>query len=321
MIIDRARAIADDVLFPSALAVDAADRVPAQHLDLLAAEGLYGEALGDDIDLAGLGAIVEALAGGCLATAFVWIQHLTPLMATAGAGRTDLAEAFASGRRRGGIGLAGLRSPRDPMRVRRAGDGYVLDGVIPWVTGWDMIDDVYVAARDDADVIHYLLVEAVAGAGLTPSAPLELVSVRASRTVDLSFSGHVVPAERLIATQPFDEWRAEDSSGSTLNGYLSTGLAARCCRLLGPGPLDTDLAAVRHALGTAEGDDVVRARADASALAMRAASALAVATGARAVRSDQHAQRLVREATFLLVFGSRPAIKAELLARLGAAPA
>jgi hypothetical protein len=32
-----------------------------------------------------------------------------------------------------------------------------------------------------------------------------------------------------------------------------------------------------------------------------------------AVLPDQHAQRLSREAVFLLVFGSRPPIKAELL--------
>jgi hypothetical protein len=34
---------------------------------------------------------------------------------------------------------------------------------------------------------------------------------------------------------------------------------------------------------------------------------------------DQHAQRLAREAVFLLVFGSRPAIKQALLRRLGVA--
>jgi len=41
-ILDLAARIADDVLFPAAMAVDAADRVPAGHLDLLAAQGLYG---------------------------------------------------------------------------------------------------------------------------------------------------------------------------------------------------------------------------------------------------------------------------------------
>ena len=52
------------------------------------------------------------------------------------------------------------------------------------------------------------------------------------------------------------------------------------------------------------------------ALAMRAATALLVRTGSSGILLDQHAQRLVREAMFLCVFGSRPPIKAGLLARL-----
>jgi hypothetical protein len=61
------------------------------------------------------------------------------------------------------------------------------------------------------------------------------------------------------------------------------------------------------------------ARAAASAFALQAAGLLTAATGARAVLHDEHAQRLVREATFLLVFGSRPTIKTALLDRLTAA--
>jgi hypothetical protein len=52
---------------------------------------------------------------------------------------------------------------------------------------------------------------------------------------------------------------------------------------------------------------------------MRAAAALVVHQGAVAVLTDQHAQRLAREALFLLVFGSRPTIKA-CLGRLLSAP-
>ncbi len=319
MLINRAREIADDVLFPSALAVDAADRIPAEHFDLLADEGLYGAPLADGMDLAGMGAIVAALAGGSLATAFVWIQHMTPLRDVAGAGREDLVPAFASGARRAGIALAGLRSPKHPMRVRRTGSTFILDGHVPWVTGWDMIDTVYVAARDDDDLIHYLLVDAVTSPSLTPT-PLELVSVQASRTVNLTFDNLAVPADRLLRTQRFEDWMAADSGGSTLNGFLSIGLATRCARLIAAdrsdSGLDAEIEAARIGLVEAGSDGVPAARAAASELAMRAASALAVSTGARAVLRDQHAQRLVREAAFLLVFGSRPAIKTDLLARL-----
>jgi hypothetical protein len=53
---------------------------------------------------------------------------------------------------------------------------------------------------------------------------------------------------------------------------------------------------------------------------MRAATALLVQAGSRGILLDQHAQRLAREAMFLLVFGSRPPIKDELLARLTSGP-
>ena len=48
----------------------------------------------------------------------------------------------------------------------------------------------------------------------------------------------------------------------------------------------------------------------------RAAATLAVVTGSRSVQPGDPAARLVREAAFLLVFGTRPAIRAALLDRL-----
>ena len=62
--------------------------------------------------------------------------------------------------------------------------------------------------------------------------------------------------------------------------------------------------------------EVAEARAAAAALAVRAAAALATAHGAGAVLRGSHPERLTREALFLLVFGSRPAIKAALMQRL-----
>jgi len=58
------------------------------------------------------------------------------------------------------------------------------------------------------------------------------------------------------------------------------------------------------------------AMAVASELAVRAVAAAVVHAGSRSIRLDQHAQRLAREATFLLVFASRPQVRAALLDRL-----
>jgi alkylation response protein AidB-like acyl-CoA dehydrogenase len=304
-----AREIADDVLFPAADEVDRADRVPAAHFDLLAAEGFYGLSRFDELAPA-----VEAFAGGCLATAFVWTQHRGPLAASAGTAWFDV---LARGECRAGIALVGLRTPQ-PLRVRRTGGDFVLDGSVPFVTGWGLVDLLMVAARDADDLVHFLFVDADPGPTVAVRR-LDLVAANASRTVTLAFDGHRVPASRLMSTEPMGEWTAADASGSALNGFLALGVAGRCCRLLGPGPLDADVAAARAVLTAAgrSGTGIAAARAMSSDVAWRAAGALTARTGSRAVLAGHPAQRLAREATLMLAFGTRPSIRDSLVARLG----
>jgi len=322
--LDRAREIAEDVLFPAALDVDRAESVPAAHLDLLAVEGFYGVSRREDLP-----AIVETLAGGCLATTFVWLQHHSPVFALAEHADPALRDAFlpglAAGERRAGIGIAGIRTGT-PLRVRPAEDGYVVDGAVPWVTGWGMIDTLYLAAIGADDVVHFLLADA--GPAPTVGAVIQrLVAVQASATVNLTYTGHRVPAGRLVHTVPYREWSSGDAGGSALNGFLALGVAGRCARLLdGSGRSDlasalrADADTCRDALLRADAATVPAARAAVSELAWRAAAQLTAQTGARSVLRDNQAQRLVREAAFLLVFGSRPAIRDALLPRLGPAP-
>ena len=59
-------------------------------------------------------------------------------------------------------------------------------------------------------------------------------------------------------------------------------------------------------------------RARTSAFAMQAATALMAHVGSRAILREEHAQRLAREAQFLLIFGNRPMIREALLAALTA---
>jgi alkylation response protein AidB-like acyl-CoA dehydrogenase len=142
------------------------------------------------------------------------------------------------------------------------------------------------------------------------------VAVNASRTALIRFDGHFVPAGRVIATVPHRDWLAQDAMHLRANGSLALGVAGRCCELIGASPLDGELASRRAALDAASPAQLPAARADASELAMRAAAALVTVQGSRAILAGQHAQRLAREALFLLVFGSRPAIKERLAGRL-----
>jgi Acyl-CoA dehydrogenase, N-terminal domain len=97
---------------------------------------------------------------------------------------------------------------------------------------------------------------------------------------------------------------------------LPLGVARRCCTLIGPSPLDDQLRRARAALDAASTETMPAARAAAAELAVRAAHTLAVRRGSSAALAGDEAERLTREAAFLLVFGSRPAIKEALLAGL-----
>jgi len=303
---------------------DASDLLPVSHLDLLAREGFYGiagpvEAGGSNLDPTTTATVVEALASGCLTTAFVWLQHRNPVRAVAASKTPSLREVWleplCQGERRAGIALAGNRPGPPILRASVPAHGdLILDGEAPWVSGWGRTDVILVTARDGDRVVS-VLVDANEGPTLHAE-PLRLVGANASGTVTLRFHDHVVPAARVVGAEPHTDVLARDATGLQLNGSLALGVVDRCCRLMGPGAFDEQLASVRRALDDATPEDLPSARAAASALALRATAALTVAHGSGSILTGQHPQRLAREAQFLLVFGSRPLIKAELSRRL-----
>ena len=175
-----------------------------------------------------------------------------------------------------------------------------------------MIDTLAVAARDERDVLVWSLTDA-AESGTLSVQPLPTVAASASGTVTARFAGALRAGPAGAGRQPFAEFGPQDAAGLRLNGSLALGVLGRCRALLGPSGLDEQAEACRAGLDEATPQRLPAARAAAAELAMRAATALLVHVGSRGILRDQHAQRLVREAMFLLVFGSRPPIKAELL--------
>ncbi|MGO9558878.1 MAG: acyl-CoA dehydrogenase family protein [Acidimicrobiales bacterium] len=318
-----AEEIAEHLLFPAAIKTDLARAVPVELLDALAGAGLYGlfatrEVGGLELDREAGEAVIETLAGGCLTTTFVWIQHLSTaglISRLEGPLHDEWARPLASGARRSGIAFSHLRHPGSPsLTATPVGGGYRVDGLAPLVTGWGLIDVVHVAARLGSDIV-WLLVDAVASATLDASR-LELAAVNASATVALRFSGHQVPDSRVTEVQPLEEWLAKDAAGLRTNGFLSLGVARRCLTMLGENGRDIELEPVRAALVSASEGELPDARARASLLALEVAAMLIAAGGGRSMVREASAQRLGREALFLLVQGQTAAIRAAQLSRL-----
>lgn len=333
-----ARGIADDVLFPAALATEAGDVVPRELLDALAGAGLYG--LAAPAELGGLGAdfatacaVLEELASGCLTTAFLWMQHNGVVQAITAGGRQELARKWlpplAAGEIRAGLALGGAL-PRPTLRAEPDGQGWRLDGVSPFVSGWGRIDVVHAAARTGDGDIVWLLADAAEGPSVRAER-LRLAALDATATVRVTFDRLAVPADRVTSKHPPGD-RASPEVLRT-HAALALGVAARCCRLLAleggvmrrpgsarrqsPTLLDGELIALRAELDRL-GPGTAAARAAAGELALRAASALMTTVGSRSLLVTEHGQRLAREAMFTLVYALRPGSRNALLARLGA---
>ncbi len=240
--LERAGTIADDVLFPAALDVDAEGVIPRSHFDLLAEEGFYGlaarpEHSGIEVDFPSFVSIVETLCGGCLTTAFTWKQHHSVVRVLTGTRNVDLREKYLGaairGEVRGGVAFAGA-IPRPPRLWATVNDGgWLLNGEAPFVSGWGIIDVLLISARDTTGgfqgTIVSGLVEAAAGDGITVE-KLRLIAAQGSNTVWLRFEDYYLPADKVVAEVSDADFRANQHVGARLNGCLAMGVARRRIR-------------------------------------------------------------------------------------------
>jgi alkylation response protein AidB-like acyl-CoA dehydrogenase len=323
-VVDAARSLADEVLFPAAVETDRADILPVELLDAVARAGLYGlsgppAAGGIEVDFPTVCRVMEMLASGCLTTTFVWLQHLGGLRAAAASQTEELAGWVAplcSGERRAGLAQGGS-VPGPPLLTARERDGrWVLSGTSPFVSGWGRIDVMHTAARTDDGRLVWSFVDAHESRTLVAER-LHLVALNATATFRLEFRDHVVPFDRVTSVLPYQEGPPPPEL-MRVHATMPLGVASRCLTLLGPSPLDDELAGLRADLDQLDPPTMQASRAAAGELAFRASAALAVATGSRALLLNEHAQRLVREALFTLTYALRPGSKESALQRLNA---
>ena len=168
--------------FADAAAVDSAGSVPVEHLDALAAAGLYG--IFAPVSEGGLGlgypetcAAVEALASSCLASTFVWAQHFSFLRAmldpaTPAPLRSAWLAPAVRGEIKGGVALTGLLPGPARLTAEPVHRGWLLNGEAPWVSGWGIVDLIFVVARGPGESLVSLLLDTKPARALsTPIAP------------------------------------------------------------------------------------------------------------------------------------------------------
>ncbi|KAB2971213.1 acyl-CoA dehydrogenase [Streptomyces sp. SS1-1] len=321
-LVDRARRLAADLLAPQAARVDQ-EGVPASHIEAIRRSGLLGvsaprEYGGWAAPAAVARRTAEILAGACCSTWFVQTQHHTPvatLAASEGPVRERLLGPLARGELLSGVAYAHLRAyPRTPVRVTGERGGLRFDGRVPWYTGWGLNDVMLLAGIAEGGEAVFAFTEAREQPGLRPSAPMRLAALTASHTVSLELDGLWLPPESVALRVPYEEWAVKDRAKAVSASPAVFGITEAALALLDDevaGPLRARLGTVRaraYELADAPGTDATLAerlalRIDAAELMRTATTAAVVAGGGRSLALTGTAQRLAREALFLLVQG------------------
>lgn len=338
--------LADQLLAPHAAQVDAG-QVPRSHLAALAAAGVFAMAAPAPDGSRAVPAPVarrvqELLAGADASTWFVQVQHHYPVRALAAVEGFEATLAdLVAGRQVAGIAFSHLRGwPQRPVRATALpAGGWRFDGTAPWYSGWGLNDVALLAAATADGRVVFGLLPAVQAPGLQPSAPLRLAALQATRTVTLRLDGLVVPPAAVVTVAPVQSWLAEDARVSVNANPACFGIARRALDLLaeqGRRPaqqaaataaqrLRRSLQAVRaecYALvdevdPDAETDRRLDLRARAHQVMIEATTALVVAGAGRAMSADAPAQRLAREALFMLIQAQTAAARTAALNRWG----
>ncbi|SMF44039.1 acyl-CoA dehydrogenase family protein [Streptomyces sp. Amel2xC10] len=321
-LVTRARRLADDLLAPHAEEVDRT-RVPVSHLREIRRSGLLGlnapvEYGGTAVPAAVFRETAEILAGACCSTWFVQTQHHTPVQTVArsdGPVRERLLPRLASGELLSGVAYAHLRAaPRRPVRVTRDGAGWRFDGTVPWYTGWGLNDVMLLAGVTDQDEALFAVTEARDQPGLRASEPMRLAALTAARTVSLELDGLRLPEEAVALRTPLTRWAAADRLRTVNANPAVFGVTEAALGLVD----DDHAAALRDRLARVRGDayaladeaapdehlaDRLALRTQAYEVLQAATTAAVVTGGGRTMLLSHRAQRLAREALFLMVQG------------------
>ena len=333
-ILHTAWQVADECLRPQAMAADRGNvRGPvAGNIAALGAAGLFGlniprEYGGLETDEVTKHEYAEILASACGVTAFMQQQMQVGIKFVAEAENRALKKRLlprlAAGQLHCGIALSQLRRSGPPSLGAVAVEGgYQVSGIIPWITGWSLLDGfVLGAALENGGHLFAYVDKKQHQAALSVSEPLDLIVMAASDTVEVVVKDLYISAEFVLSRRPAMELVQNDQRTITTHTALPLGCARGCAGQLRemaqkPGretlsetafALTLEIDACRREALTWNCECVehpeyqkyaLRARAAANVLALRAAHALVVATGGRAHLRTSAPQRLLREAQF-----------------------
>lgn len=227
--------------------VDASGRWPQTQFNWLAEAGVLGWSVpqeygGQDIDTSEWIERYQQLAAACLTTCFALTQRNGACQRIAGCENRELKQELlpelASGSRFATVGISHLTTSRQHLRkpvveVAVEGGEYVLNGLIPWVTGAAAADIVVSGGTlDDGRQVLIALPADLPGVSVKPRT--ELMALTASETRSIELTQVRVP-ERFLIAGPVENVMNSGTgggAGSLTTSALALGVSRRSLKLL-----------------------------------------------------------------------------------------
>jgi alkylation response protein AidB-like acyl-CoA dehydrogenase len=285
-------------------------------------------------------AAYEKLAAACLTTTFVLTQRNAACQRIAASPnfemKSELLPSLCAGERFATVGISHLTTSRQhlakpPVTAVAAGDDYVLDGNVPWVTGAATAEHI-VTGGTLADGRQVLMAVPTDLASVKRQTPMRLLALSASQTATLVLENVRVPRRNLLFG-PIEQVMKQGGggAGSLTTSVLAIGLTASILsRLDTEAQRRADLVPILRALesehqtarnelyraaegagGPAPSAESVRQKAN--SLVLRAAQAYLAASKGAGFVVGHPAERTVREAMFFLVWSCpAPVVSAAL---------
>jgi alkylation response protein AidB-like acyl-CoA dehydrogenase len=282
---------------------------------------------GDELPPLELHLRYEELATASVATALILTQRDSAVglvAASEGAPkRSTMLGRFAENKHFTTVGIAQLTTSHQrgapALRAKRSGNGYQLDGVIPWCTGAAMAHFIVAGAvLDDGQQILFLMEPHLSGVTIEPV--MQLVALRSTFTTSLRLK-NVMLDDRWLLRGPSPSGVLGRRNSLTLGQtFLAMGLTRAAMDLIAAHDSDRARAALSRfdeqlretrdevlELSQPGREDAAaaanaRVRGACNDLALRAAHTAVTLYKGTALLADHPAQRLAREALFLLVW-------------------
>jgi alkylation response protein AidB-like acyl-CoA dehydrogenase len=280
------------------------------------------------------------LASACLTTTFILTQRNGAvsriLLSENEPLKRDLSQQIAGNDIFATVGISHLTTSRQHLatpvvEARPDGDGWVLTGEIPWVTGAEAAD-VIVTGGVQPDGLQVLVALDTSSDGVTVQPPPRLLALNEARTASVTLDEVRVSRERRLLGPEPQVLKAGGAGGVTTSAL---GIGAAQKSILGIeaeaekrddlrpvaahfretlDALKTDLAALTQSDEAPSKDALEALRKQSNSLALRSAQAYLTACKGAGFLADHPASRAIREAQFFLVWSCPQPVMAAALA-------